>query len=148
MLLMLSRSWLGKEDHELEQRLHVELPGILNWALAGLERLTIDNDNRFTRLASAEEAITTMRDLASPVAAFVREKCEINANNDIEVDLLYSATRLGVRTTSTQRPASRCSGAIYAPPSPQPARRGQGMERNGTKLRRHRSPVTYSARSL
>jgi putative DNA primase/helicase len=91
ILLMLSRSWLGKEDHELEQRLRVELPGILNWALAGLERLTIDNDNRFTRLPSAEEAITTMRDLASPVAAFVREKCEINANNEIEVDLLYSA---------------------------------------------------------
>jgi putative DNA primase/helicase len=91
VLLILSRSWLGKEDYELERRLHGELPGVLNWALSGLERLTIDNGNRFTRIASADEAIVTMRDLASPVAAFVREKCEIAPNNEIAVDDLYSA---------------------------------------------------------
>jgi putative DNA primase/helicase len=90
-LLLLSRSWLGKEDHELESALHTELSGILNWALAGLERLTLDNENRFTRLASAEEAITAMRDLASPVAAFVREKCVIGADKEVEVDVLYTA---------------------------------------------------------
>jgi P4 family phage/plasmid primase-like protien len=91
ILLLLSRSWLGKEDHELEQRLRLELPGILNWALLGLERLTLANENRFTRLASAEEAITAMRDLASPVAAFVREKCKVDATKEVEVDLLYGA---------------------------------------------------------
>ena len=91
VLLLLSRSWLGKEDHELERRLHGELAGILNWALAGLERLTVDNANRFTRLASAEDAITTMRDLASPVAAFVREKCDVGADKEVEVDLLFGA---------------------------------------------------------
>jgi len=41
-------------------------------ALDGLQRLTVANSNCFTRLPSADEAITTMRDLASPVAAFVR----------------------------------------------------------------------------
>jgi putative DNA primase/helicase len=90
-LLLLSRSWLGKEDHELEHRLYEEQSGILNWALEGLERLTITNGNRFTRLASAEEAIITMRDLASPVAAFVREKCEIAADKEVDVDRLYAA---------------------------------------------------------
>ena len=89
ILLLLSRSWLGKEDHELEHRLHLEFPGILNWALAGLQRLTVDNDNRFTRLP--EEAIITMRDLASPVAAFVREKCEIGAHHEVAVDLIYGS---------------------------------------------------------
>jgi putative DNA primase/helicase len=91
VLLLLSRSWLGKEDHELEHRLRPELPGILNWALAGLQRLTVDNDNCFTRLPSAEEAIIAMRDLASPVAAFVREKCEIGASHEGEVDLIYGS---------------------------------------------------------
>lgn len=71
VLLLLTRSWLGKEDHELEQRLHQEQPAILSWALDGLERLT-RNGGKFTRLPSADEAIVTMRDLASPVAAFVR----------------------------------------------------------------------------
>ncbi len=50
LLLPLSQSWLGKEDYDLELRLHSELSGILNWCLDGLERLTIDNQNRFTRL--------------------------------------------------------------------------------------------------
>src|SRR5207342_2534269 len=49
ILLPLSQSWLGKEDHDLELRLQSELTGILNWCLSGLQRLTIDNRNRFTR---------------------------------------------------------------------------------------------------
>jgi putative DNA primase/helicase len=89
VLLLLSRSWLGRENHQLESDLCCELPGILNWSLAGLERLTFDNKNRFTRPASAEEAIVVMRDLASPVGAFVREKCKLEANEQIEVGTLY-----------------------------------------------------------
>ena len=37
--LLLTRSWLGKEDHGARGRAPAELPGILNWALDGLERL-------------------------------------------------------------------------------------------------------------
>src|SRR5262249_5910715 len=91
VLLPLSRSWLNREDHQLEQRLQAELSGILNWSLAGLRRLTIENQNRFTGLASAEEAITTMRDLASPVQAFVRERCKVGPEQEVEVDVLYAA---------------------------------------------------------
>ena len=43
VLLILSRSWLGKEDHQLEPALHAELPAILNWSLDGLRRLAVDN---------------------------------------------------------------------------------------------------------
>jgi P4 family phage/plasmid primase-like protien len=90
VLLPLALSWLGKEDHSLEPSLHTELPGILNWSLDGLERLT-ENGNRFTRLSTAEEAIVTLRDLASPVAAFVRERCERGLGKEIVIDDLYSA---------------------------------------------------------
>jgi putative DNA primase/helicase len=92
VLLPLTQSWLGKEDHDLEQRLHAELPAILNWSLEGLERL-VENGGRFTRLPSAEEAIITMRDLASPVAAFVREKCEVDPAKGVEVEQLFGAYR-------------------------------------------------------
>ena len=91
VLLLLSRSWLGREDHELEPALHSELCGILNWALAGLHRLTVDNKNTFTRVASADEAIIEMRDLASPVAAFVREKCETGSTKEVPVHTLYAS---------------------------------------------------------
>jgi putative DNA primase/helicase len=66
-----------------------QLPGILNFALEGLARLN-DNDGRFTRVESAEEAITAMRDLASPVAAFVRERCQLDPQAQIAVDEIYA----------------------------------------------------------
>jgi putative DNA primase/helicase len=93
VLLPLSVSWLGKEDYNLEFELHGELPGILNWALDGLQRLA-ENKNRFTRLSAAEEAINLMRDLASPVAAFVRQRCETGPDKEIAVDKLYAAYRV------------------------------------------------------
>ena len=90
VLLLTTRSWLGREDLTLESALRTELTGVLNWALDGLQRLTITNNNVFTRLASADEAIAAMRDLASPVAAFVRERCEIAANYEVRIDDLYA----------------------------------------------------------
>ncbi len=92
LLLLTTRSWLGKEDHELERELNKELTGILNWSLEGLGRLKA-NGNRFTRLPSAEEAIIAMRDLASPVAAFAREQCRVDAGCEITVEQLYAAYR-------------------------------------------------------
>jgi putative DNA primase/helicase len=89
IVLLLERSWLGKEDHELEDRVCEQLPGILNWALEGLARLN-GNDGRFTRVESAEVAIVAMRDLASPVAAFVRERCKLDAQASTAVDELYA----------------------------------------------------------
>src|SRR5262249_3470525 len=90
VLLLTTRSWLGKEDYQLEASLRPELSGILNLSLDGLQRLTHDNGNHFTRFAAAEEAITIMRDLASPVGAFVREKCVLHPNAESPVDDLYA----------------------------------------------------------
>ena len=94
VLLLLHHSWLGKEDHQLEPALHTELTGILNWALDGLARLTIVNGNRFTPLPSADEAVIEMRDLASPVAAFVREKCETGPGKEISKEELFVAYKV------------------------------------------------------
>ena len=90
--LLLNRSWLGQEDYELEVALHAELPGILNWALAGLERLAAQ-EGRFTRPSATDEAILALKDLASPVAAFVRDRCDIGVNHKVAVDDLYTAWR-------------------------------------------------------
>jgi putative DNA primase/helicase len=108
VLLPLSRSWLGKEDHGLERALHAELPGILNWALDGLERLTAND--RFTHIASAEEMITTMRDLASPVGAFVREQCILGVDHQIDVDELYAAYKTWAEENGHARPSKSMFG--------------------------------------
>jgi putative DNA primase/helicase len=91
VLLLTTRSWLGRENHELEAELRAELPGILNFALEGLQRLTLTNENRFTSFAGAEDAIVTMQDLASPVGAFVRELCTVKSTLEVEVEKLYAA---------------------------------------------------------
>ena len=110
VLLLLSRSWLGKEDHALEQRLHAELPGILNWALDGLQRLTVPNGNRFTRIPAAEEAIAVMRDLASPVGAFVREQCDTGADKQVAVDELYGAFKIWAENNGHAKPTKQLFG--------------------------------------
>jgi putative DNA primase/helicase len=90
VVLMSTKSWLGNEDVTLERTLLDELPGILNFALDGLQRL-VENGNCFTRAPAFDEAIIEMRDLASPVAAFVRQCCEVGANLSIKVDDIYAA---------------------------------------------------------
>jgi putative DNA primase/helicase len=109
LLLLTTRSWLGKEDYELERELHNELTGILSWSLDGLSRLT-SNGNRFSRLVSAEEAIIAMRDLASPVAAFVREQCHVHAAKEILVDDLYAGFRLWCDDNGHKKPSKQNFG--------------------------------------
>jgi putative DNA primase/helicase len=87
--LLLVRSWLGHEDHKLEERLREELTAILNWSLVGLERLA--GNGRFTRPPGADEAMVALQDLASPVAAFVRDRCVRSPEQEVAVDVLYAA---------------------------------------------------------
>jgi putative DNA primase/helicase len=92
VVLMSVMSWLGKEDVELEDAIRQELAGVLNWSLDGLRRL-VENGNRFTRAPAFDEVIREMRDLASPVNAFVRQDCEVGVNLTVKVDDLYAAYR-------------------------------------------------------
>jgi putative DNA primase/helicase len=89
--LMLSHSWLGHENRELEPTLRTELPGILNWALDGLARLV--EQGRFAEPSSTDDAMIALQDLASPVAAFVRDRCEPGAAKQVKVDELFGAWR-------------------------------------------------------
>jgi putative DNA primase/helicase len=89
LVLQLTESFLGREDHELDAKLAPELPAVLSWALEGLDRL-LRND-RFTVPASSTDAVTLMMDLASPVSAFVREQCVREPDAGIAVDDLHAA---------------------------------------------------------
>lgn len=89
LILQLTRSFLGCEDHELDAKLAAELPAILAWALRGLDRL-LAND-RFTVPGSSTDAVTLMMDLASPVSAFVRDRCVRYPGAEVSVDKLYVA---------------------------------------------------------
>jgi putative DNA primase/helicase len=91
ILLSTRLSWLGKEDSTLTDRLIAEMPGIINWALEGLARL--ERAGRITEPASSREAITTMRDTASPTSAFIRERCTTGPTCSVPVDTLWAVWR-------------------------------------------------------
>jgi len=89
LVLRLTNSFYGQEDPTLTDQLLAELPGILLWAIEGWKRLR--QRGRFVQPASAAEAIRDLEDLASPVSAFVRERCVVGAGHRAWIDDLYAA---------------------------------------------------------
>lgn len=82
------RSHYGQEDVDLEGKLLAELPGILRWALDGLDRL--NERGRFAESKSAVDARDEMEESESPVAQFVDAACVVGPHT-VPRDVLYAA---------------------------------------------------------
>ena len=87
IVLTMTKSFLGKEDHALTDRLLGELPGILCWSLDGFTRL--GKNDAFTVPESSQAAVLALQDLVSPIAAFIRDNC--SRNGDVLCDEMYAA---------------------------------------------------------
>lgn len=93
LVLVFTKSFVGQEkrDDEFKDLFLAELPGILNWALAGLTRLD-EHRGKFTPPADSTEVSEELRDSANPVRAFVREHLvehEGNPDHWVFVDDVY-----------------------------------------------------------
>lgn len=86
VILQTARSFLGRENTHLTAQLLGELPGILTWALDGLDRLT--REGALTEPQSSADARLALQDLVSPVSAFVRDKCELGG--EVGVSALFA----------------------------------------------------------
>jgi P4 family phage/plasmid primase-like protien len=60
-----------QRDPELQKKLLKELPGILNWSLAGLSAL--DSNGYFTTTADQEKLISELELINDPIAAFIED---------------------------------------------------------------------------
>jgi putative DNA primase/helicase len=89
LVLRLINSFFGKEDPQLTDALLRELPGILNWAVAGWERL--HHRGHFVQPKSARELIQELEELGSPILSFIRERCKVGAGHSVSVDSLFRA---------------------------------------------------------
>jgi putative DNA primase/helicase len=104
-------SFFGREDTGLTDKLMGELPGILNWALDGLDRL--DGRGRFTQPESGLPEAENTRRLADPIGAFIEDWCELGPEQSISLDHLYLKYRAWcegegrVRDTTTKEILSR-----------------------------------------
>jgi putative DNA primase/helicase len=91
IVLVLSQSFYGREDQTLTARLLMELPGILNWCIAGWRRLV--QHGHFVQPRSALDHVRQLEDLASPIGAFLRERCVIGAGHTVEINRLFKLWR-------------------------------------------------------
>jgi putative DNA primase/helicase len=89
IVLVLTHSFFGREDRGLTARLWPELPGILNWAIAGWCRL--NERGHFLQPRSALDAVQQLEDLGSPIGAFLRERCVIATGHSVDVGRLFEA---------------------------------------------------------
>lgn len=92
VLLRLTKSWLGREDSTLTERLHAELPGILLWAIDGWKRLM--TRGYFVTPETSKGMAVELADLSSPVGAFVRDCCLISPAGRIEKSALYAQWKI------------------------------------------------------
>jgi len=89
VVLTLNKSFYGQEDPRLTEKLLAELPAILNWAVDGWREL--QRVGHFETPESSREAVADLEDLGSPVAAFVRDRCEVTPGRGIDTKELYRA---------------------------------------------------------
>jgi P4 family phage/plasmid primase-like protien len=83
-----TKSFLGKEDLGLDTRLAAELPAILLWAIEGWKRLR--QRRHFRQPESGSELVDEVRDISSPIGAFVRDRVEVKVGSKTDVVDLYS----------------------------------------------------------
>lgn len=90
MILIVTRqSFLGKEDEGLTKKLQAELPGILNWALDGLDRLR--ERRYFEQPPSCHDEVMQMHRLTSPVKSFLENEVVCGPEFEVEKDRLWDA---------------------------------------------------------
>jgi putative DNA primase/helicase len=85
IVLVMTTSFLGRENTHLTAELMAELPGILGWSLDGLDRLA--RNGTLTSPQSSRDAIIALHDLVSPVSAFVRDRCDVGHGEVARTDL-------------------------------------------------------------
>jgi putative DNA primase/helicase len=117
VILRLTQSFYGNEDTGLTERLLNELPGILNWAIEGWQRLR--RRGRFVMPTSVRDVVQEIEDLSSPVSAFVRDACIVGAGHRVSGDLLYAAWKRwcedeGRQTVTTKQTFGRDLAAAVA----------------------------------
>lgn len=89
VVVQFGQSFAGREDYGLTGRLLSELPGILNWGLAGYARLT--ERGKFLSTQGGEEIAAAARRESSPVFAFLEDMCVLEPGARVPSSDLFAA---------------------------------------------------------
>lgn len=78
IILPMRQSFFGREDPRLTAKLLEELPGILRWAIDGWRR--VREQGYITQPRGGSDAVEQMIDMATPIPAFLRDRCVVRAD--------------------------------------------------------------------
>ena len=92
LILKMTRSFYGEEDRDLARDLLAEAPGIMNWALDGLERLY--QRGYFVQPRSSADFMDEMGRLSSPMKAFVDDMVEQDPHAFVPCDQVYARWKM------------------------------------------------------
>jgi putative DNA primase/helicase len=130
VVLVTTASFYGREDPALTDKLLTEAPGILNWALDGLDRLR--RRGHFVQPPSARDALRRLEDLSSPVGAFVRDRCKVGLVFQVAKDDLWQSWKAWCLDEGRDKAGTKAVFArdlIAAYPSIRAIRPGTGKDR-------------------
>lgn len=105
VLFHFQRSFAGREDPHLAEKLRRELPGIFNWALAGVQALL--EDGGFAITPSSRGYFNDVRRSTSPVGAFIEDCIGFGAGLVLPANELYAAYVGWARDQGVERPSPK-----------------------------------------
>lgn len=86
--LKLTKSFFGKEDHALGDKLKAEYPAILNWSLEGLKKLWTEG-GKFTYPASTQDELEQLFAESAPLHGFIDRCCVVDSTKGVQSPVLY-----------------------------------------------------------
>lgn len=87
LIIQLSNSFLGKENHGLLDELTEELPQIARWCVEGYKRLR--QRGRFSEPESSVASRKEWYEENNPLAQFVEDRCTLGDDEKVEMTALY-----------------------------------------------------------
>jgi putative DNA primase/helicase len=91
------QTFYGKEKTGLAEQLKAELPGILNWALKGLDRL--NENGKFTVPVSSVGIERNIKRTSAPADAFIEDRCKLVEGEMTSLADLYIEWQKWCRST-------------------------------------------------
>ncbi len=104
VVLSMKRSFYGREDHGLTDRLLGELPGILRWSLDGLDRLRARG--YLLQPDSGRELADDLQALTSPVGTFIADECVLDPVAAVEKVALFDSWRAWCQARGIKEPGT------------------------------------------
>ncbi len=107
LMFRFRKSFLGKEDRELDGRVRLELPGILLWAMEGRRRLL--QRGKFLQPAAGQSDLQQIKDFNSPVGSWLRERANIGDGLKVNCDVAFTDWKQWCELNNVERPGNKAT---------------------------------------